>query len=198
MTGLNGVHALLAFLTQQAQLSKPSHGLKADVKQLESLLQESRLLNERLLKIEKLLSMSQAHDNNSTSDRNNNPSSVEGTWPAASLVRDVINSQERQQAFGYQQSERASALDAELYSYRETVDDHKKPNLDTQQLVIQRYIPSEFEQTFSNPGINFGAQRDASDYFTCKENETPADSGRLLLMSIGFSLLLFALFALVG
>jgi hypothetical protein len=85
-----------------------------------------------------------------------------------------------------------------LYSYRETVDDQKKPNVDTQQLVIQRYIPSEFEQTFSNPGINFGAQRDASDYFTSKENETHADSGRLLLMSIGFSLLLFALFALVG
>jgi hypothetical protein len=198
MTGLNGVHALLAFLTQQAQSTKAPHGTKADVKQLESLLQESRLLNERLLKIEKLLSMPRTTDMTTPGTDHNTASSVEGTWPAASLVRDVINSQERQQGFGYGQSEKASAVDAELYSYRETIGDPKKQDPDIQQFVIQKYIPTEYEQTFSNPGINFGAQRDASDYFSSKENEAPGDSGRLLLMSIGFSLLLFALFALVA
>jgi hypothetical protein len=198
MTGLNGVHALLAFLTQQAQSTKAPHGTKTDVKQLESLLQESRLLNERLLKIEKLLSMPRTPDMTSPGADHNSTPSFEGTWPAASVVRDVINSQERQQGFGFGRSEKASAVDAEPYSYREAAVDQQKLNADIQQLVIQRYFPSEFEQTFSNPGINFGAQRNASDYASSKENDTRGDSGRLLLSSIGFSLLLLALFAMVG
>jgi hypothetical protein len=198
MTGLNGVHALLAFLTQQAQSTKAPHGTKTDVKQLESLLQESRLLNERLLKIEKLLSMPRTPDMTTHGTAHNTATNVEGTWPAASLVRDVINSQERQQGFGYGQSEKASAVDAELYSYCENIGDPKKQDQDIQQLVIQRYVPTEYEQTYSNPGINFGAQLDASDYFSSKENDISGNSGRLLLMSIGFSLLLFTLFALVG
>lgn len=198
MTGLNGVHALLAFLTQQAQITKPGNGTRIDVKQLEAVLHESRILNERLLKIEELLSIRRTKDLISPDADPISNSKVEGSWPAASVVRDVINSQERQQAFGFGQSEKASTLDTEPYSYRETLDHQRQLNDDIKQLVIERFIPDEFDQSFSKSGINFGAHRDGPDYFSSTEFDTSGESGRLILMSIGFSLLFLALFAVIA
>lgn len=198
MTGLNGVHALLAFLTQQAQASKPPHGMKTDVKQLEALLQESRQLNERLLKIERLLSIPRMLDTTALEADLNGVSKAEGNWPASNLVRDVINSQERQQAFGYAQVEKASAADDEPYFYRETLDDRQQMEAAIKQVLIQRYTPTESEETYSKAGMNFGLHREVPDFISSSETDTSGESGRLLLMSIGFSLLLLMLFAVIS
>lgn len=198
MSGLNGVHALLAFLAQQAQSPKASQTAKIDIKQLDSLLQESRLLNERLLKIETLLSIPRTKDAAILELELKSNAKTEASWPAASLVRDIINSQERQRAFGFKQSEKELALDVEPYSYREFADRQRHVDDDIKQLLIQRYVPNEADQEFSRRGVNFGLHREAGDHFSTSENETGRESGRLLLLSVGFSLLVLTLFAIIS
>jgi hypothetical protein len=198
MSGLNGVHTLLAFLTQQAQLSKFGNGSKIDVKQLDSLHQESRLLNERLLRIETILAISNLKNSATSGVDPNQILKVEGNWPAASTVRDVINSQERQQAVGYWQSEQVSTVDTEPYSYRESHVEQPHMNVDPKQLLIQRYTPTEFEQADSKPGVNFGLHRVSADDYVLGDKNPSGDGGRLLLVSVGFALLLFALFSLIN
>jgi hypothetical protein len=196
MSGLNGVHALLAFLTHQAQSARQTDGSKLDVKQLESLLQESRILNERLLKIEQLLSVSKSKDQMSPGPNTNIVPSNEGNWPAASNVRDVINRQERQQAFGNWQSETTSSVEAEPFSYREVNSETQQLNIDAKQLLIERYMPTEAEQENAKPGLNFGIQRHLFDNLGTDAIEQGGDGGRLLILGVGFSLLLFALFSM--
>lgn len=198
MTRLNGVHALLAFLTQQAQASKSLQVTKIDLKQLEALLQESRVLNERLLKIERALSISRPQDLGEIRPEIEGVSKPEGSWPAASAVRDVINSQARQQGFGYGQSEKASALDVEPFSYRELHESGKLSEEDVKQLLIQRYTASEADEFFSKTGMNYGSQQWTPESIRTSENDASGESGRLLLISIGLSLLLVTLFAMVA
>lgn len=198
MTGLNGVHALLAFLTQQAQTTKPVQVTKVDLKQLEELLQESRILNERLLKIEKVLSISRQQDPGANRPETESVSNPEGSWPAASVVRDVINSQARQQGFGYGQSEKTSDLDVEPFFYRESYENGKQPDDHVKQLLVQRYTATEQDELFSKAGMNFGSYHWPPEPTAMSEADGGGESGRLALMSIGLSLLLLTLFALVA
>jgi hypothetical protein len=198
MTRLNGVHALVAFLTQQAQSTQQLGAGKIDLKQLEALLHEARVLNERLLKIERQLSIAKLQGDDSATSDDRRIRDLEGQWPAASVVRDVINTQERQHAFGYQHSERSDTVEREAFSYKEVFDEQKEPTNPTQQHVTHRYTVSGSELLNSNLGINFGRGRSTSEHFDAEEDRPDKDSVRLLLVSIGFALLLFFVFALTG
>lgn len=197
MSGINGVHALLAFLTQQAQSSKPNDKQGIDVRQLELLLQESRLLNERLLKIESLLSIPRTKEKSVGVGDTDTTQKIEGNWPAASKVRDIINRQERQQAFGNWQTENTSAVDKEPYSYHE-MDAEQQLNAEARQFLIERYAPTEIEQAIANQGLYLGSGRTDLGPIGSGEKDTEEDSGRVLLVSIGISLLLLAIFAMIS
>jgi hypothetical protein len=197
MSGINGVHALLAFLTQQAQSSKPLDRQNIDMKQLELLLQESRLLNERLLKIESLLAISKVTDNSGPGEDSEITQKIEGNWPAASMVRDIINRQERQQAFGNWQAEKMSDFASEPYSYRE-VDLEQQARIQATQVLIEKYAPNEIERSIANTGLYMGSVRNDLGHFPSNGNEVEEDRSRILLVAIGISLLLFAFFAMVN
>jgi hypothetical protein len=195
MSGINGVHALLAFLTQQAHSAKHGSQLKLSVKQLELLLQESRLLNERLLKIEKLLHVSKPEPSVLPSADQVPPARSEGNWPAASMVQDVINRQERQQAYGNWQSAKVPERDAEPYYYREIDPGNEHMISDTKQLLIQRYVASETEQATSNTGTNYGPFRIPTSGSGIDELDSGDGRGRVLLIAVGLAMLMFLLFA---
>ncbi len=199
MTTINGVHALLAFLVQQAQPSRKIGEIKVDVKNLDALLQESRVLNERLLKIERLLAVPSSRDLDTTDMEFNPLAKPEGNWPAASFVRDAINRQERHQSFGKWQADEAT--EAEPFTHREIVSPrqvHSTP--DIQQVLIQRYDPSDTDIARAHMSANYGAHRVASDCLNSDRGEANAENfngagGRIFLISLGMSLILFLLFA---
>jgi hypothetical protein len=198
MTSINGVHALLAFLAQQTQLTKLTNATQIDAKQIDALLQESRLLNERLLKIENLLGATRIPNIDSEDSFTNSTSKPEGDWPAASVVRDVINRQERQQAYGHWSRDGTSASESDPYTYRENETRENTASSELRQLLVERYIPNEVEQGLSQSGIYYGAYREDMRGLQVVGDEVAGDGGRLLLIAIGFSLLLFALFSVLN
>jgi hypothetical protein len=196
MTRLNGVHALLAFLAQQAQLARQPDIGRIDVKQVEALLHEAQALNERLSKIEAQLFYAKTGRDSGLSSDIDRIRDFEGNWPAASLVRDVINSQERQHAFGHWRSEQSRDVDGEAFSYKEVFDEKLLPSETPQQRVTHRYTMSEREQTDSSISVNFGRYHGMSEHSAEQEDVRYDEKSRLLLISIGFAVLLFFAFSL--
>jgi hypothetical protein len=203
MSNVNGVHALLAFLAQQARAVKQVGDLKVDVKQLERLLEESRLLNERLLKIERLLVASRSPSKEHVDSQKSIVAKPEGNWPAAGVVRDTINRQERQQAFGSWRPEETADVDREPFSHRAI--DAEQPNepATIPQVLIQKYIPTESDIAWAEMSANFGVHRSKPDFpgGSAEEfgsAESNDERSRLIVISIGIALLLFTLFAALG
>ena len=203
MSSVNGVHALLALLMQQAQPTKTAGENKIDVKQLELLLQESRLLNERLLNIEKLLAIAKLPDVEKSSDVHASPIQAEHTWPTAGMVRDLINRQERQQAYGNWENEAVANREAETFTHRIASAEEKLETPELQRLLIQRYIPTDSDLVSTEISKNYGARKnlldqsllDAGKYDLDQDIE---DRSRLIAIAIGLALLLLALFAAIG
>ena len=203
MSNVNGVHALLAFLAQQARPAKQVGDLNVDVKQLERLLEESRLLNERLLKIERLLVASRSHANQLVDPQKIIVAKPEGNWPAAGVVRDTINQQERQQAFGSWRPEETAYVDSEPFNHRATEADQPLEPTAVPQLLIQKYIPTESDIAWSEISANFGVNRSKPDFprGAAEEfgsTESNEERGRLFVIAIGIGLLLLTLFAALG
>jgi hypothetical protein len=194
MTSLNGVHALLAFLAQHTHATKADNGSKLDVAQLDALLDESRMLNERLLRIEKYLSAidkSEAVVSPAAQPLHHSP---DGSWPAASQVRDTINSQERHQSFGYSDLGNASANDAETLSYHDPEGSLLWGEIDGKSIVLHRYASVEEEQTIIRHSPNFGFGSDTPAHPEAEWGKIESHYDRLLLIAIGFSLLLCAFY----
>ena len=156
MSKINGVHALLAFLVQQSQHANPGSA-KTDVKQLELLLQESRLLNERLLKIERILTpLATAASLPLDAEAIAHSPGAEGHWPTASVVQDTINKQERLQAFGYWHADDTIARDIEPFRYREEDGGDARASLEKPQICVQRYVATLEDIEMANLSANFG------------------------------------------
>jgi hypothetical protein len=202
MSNVNGVHALLAFLAQQARPVKQSGDLKVDVKQLERLLEESRLLNERLLKIERLLVASRSPSKEHVGTQKSIAAKPEGNWPAAGAVRDTINRQERQQAFGSWSLEETAGVDREPFSHRAMDAEQLTDPAKVPQVLIQKYIPTESDIAWAEMSANFGVRRNPPDFLRGSEEEFGSavsndERSRLIVIAIGIALLLFALFAVL-
>ena len=185
---------------QHAQSAKQIGGLKVDVKQLDLLIQESQLLNERLLKIERLLASSRTVKNAREDTALNSLPRAEGNWPAADVVRDLINSQERQQAYGSWLAEESAGVDEEAFTHRLMQAGPERTSLELQQLLIQKYVPTEADLEIAEISANYGLLRGASEYFKVVDEKIHTDDareggGRLMLIAIGIALLLFTLFA---
>lgn len=199
MSRINGVHALLAILVQQSQLSKKNGGATLDLRHVEVLLRESQQLNERLHKIEALLTIrSAAADNIKVVELVEKPA-AEGVWPAASIVRDAINKQERQQAFGHWKLDENLLRRSEHFSHREEEEPQHLNLPSAHQVLIQRYVPTDEDLELSNNSSNFGIDKTLNrdrqfypdDY---RDQSSSGGSGRLLVIAVGLALLLFALF----
>jgi hypothetical protein len=203
VSSVNGVHALLAFLVQQAQPAKQSGDVKLDVKQLQQLLQEYRLLNERLLNIERLITVSHSPRSEKVERQRIIVSKVEGNWPAAGLVRDTINQQERQQAFGTWRAEDLVDFEKEPFNYHATEVERDLELAEVKQLLIQRYVPSDSDLTRAEMSVNYGAHKANLDFPLNGNDEfdlngSNEDRGRLLMIAIGLGLLLFTLCAAIS
>jgi hypothetical protein len=199
MSKINGVHALLAILVQQNQLSKKNGGVKVDLKHVEIFLRESQQLNERLRKIEALLTARPTTTKSIKVVELVEKPAVEGEWPAASIVRDAINKQERQLAFGHWKLDENVIRGSEHFSHREDEEQQHSNFLNAQQVLIQRYVPTDEDLELSNISSNFGMDKASNrdrqfypdDYRIQSSNE---ESGRLLVIAVGLALLLFTLF----
>ena len=200
MSNVNGVHALLAFLAQQARPVKHVGDLKVDVKQLERLLEESRLLNERLLKIERLLVAARPLSNEPVDPHKSIAAKPEGNWPAAGVVRDTINRQERQQAFGSWRPEQTADVDREPFSHRAMEADQPAEPAAIPQVLIQKYIPTENDIAWAEMSANLGGHRNKPDFPRSAGEEfvssdTNEERGRLFVITIGIGILLLTLYA---
>jgi hypothetical protein len=200
---MNGVHALLAFLVQQSQPGKQSGDVKLDVKQQQQLLQEYRLLNERLLNIERLITVSHSPRSEKVERQKINIPKVEGNWPAAGLVRDTINQQERQQAFGTWRAEELVDFEKEPFNYHVTDVERDLELAEVKQLLIQRYVPTDNDLKRAEMSVNYSAHKSGLDFQRNGSHEfdwngSSDDRGRLLIIAIGLGLLLFTLLAAIG
>jgi hypothetical protein len=196
MSKINGVHALLAFLVQQSQHAKFGNG-KTDVKQLELLLQESHLLNERLLKIEKILTPLAKTAQHLDIEAVSHSLSAEGHWPTASVVQDTINKQERLQAFGYWHADDSIARDTEPFRYQDAAGGDDRDSLEKPQIFIQRYAATLEDIEMANLSANFGMINSDSRRTPQIQDRSASlneDGGRLVLIAIGLALILFTLF----
>jgi hypothetical protein len=195
MSGVNGVHSLMAFLLQQVQPPKTDLVANADRSQLELLLQESRQLNETLLKIEKQLSGRPVDSTLNTATMVIATPPVEGHWPAASVVRDVINSQERQHAFGQWQPDATGDVEAEPFRHQaENVPSVQLPPF-SQQLLINKYVPTDDDVAmaqvsshFGMSGPNLNTVRDIG--VSHGEKNSGEVYSRLILISIGVAMIM--------
>lgn len=196
MSKINGVHALLAFLVQQSQPARQG-AAKLDIKQLALLLHESQQLNERLLKIEKLLTPVETITE--ALDPQNSLAGAEGQWPTASVVRDTINKQERHQAFGQWHAEDTSIPVSEPFTYREEIARSRQDAMDSAQILIHRYVPTSDDMERANLSTNYGATSRVSEYWRGSgernaNEEIKEGASRLMLIAIGLALILFTLF----
>jgi hypothetical protein len=200
MSSINGVHALLAILIQQTQSSNQLGGIKTNGKQLEQLIQEARLLNERLLKIEKLVSPSKIAR---AENENANLIAVvkaEGSWPAADVVRDLINRQERLQAFGSWQTEEAQNAELDAFTHRVIESEDRKVSPDHPQLLIQKYIPTDIDLEAAEVSANYGVHRSAWEHSNMmgekfRSSDIHESRSRLMMIAVGIAILLLTLFA---
>ena len=203
MSSINGVHALLALLMQQAQPTKKVGENKIDVKQLELLLQESRLLNERLLSIEKLLASAKLPDSTKSESIHTSSTKSEQNWPTAGLVRDLINRQERQQAYGNWESEAAINRESEPFTYRVAGAEEKRETPEVQQLLVQKYVPTDSDLAWAEISKNYGARINLPDESLRRSERLDLDQdgddrSRLIAIAIGLALLLLALSVAIG
>ncbi len=198
MSGVNGVHSLLAFLLQQVQLPKTGQVSTADHRQLQLLLQESRQLNETLLKIEKQLNGRPADGVSKTVQHVIATQPAEGHWPAASGVRDMINSQERQQAFGQWDIDTASDVEAEPFRHQAEYTLPQTAPAYGQQLLINRYEPTEEDVTMAQVSSSLATSRhNLHGDYGVDNDDTQSDANdvfsRFILMSVGIALIMLML-----
>ncbi len=197
MSGVNGVHSLLAFLIQQLQPSRHLQDGNSDLDPLETLLKESRRLNETLLKIEKSLPGMDTTGSQLSKSATEFTTAPEGQWPAASMVRDAINRQEQRQAFGSWPDDKHGSSDDEPFSHRVVHDPFDQLQSDQRQILLQKYEPTEDDIVIANIsshlapiGKRLGR---APDLTGDNVNDGDVVKGKLLLIGFGMVMILFSL-----
>jgi hypothetical protein len=166
-----GLQTLLSALELQSLQSREVEFRFLTVRQLDVLRQESRQLHETLLNIEKLLSARLQSDEPFDLGDLKSLSAQEGHWPAASIVRDMINRQERQVAFGHWQRERNMQLTADNLVFFENTNWHQSSALQHECQTVEKYDPTADNLILSKLGMNLDDKSRLIVHGECKQEQ---------------------------
>jgi hypothetical protein len=180
MTGINGVHLLIAYIREHAK----TMGLRPDT-DVAQILKESGALSARVQKIEQMLSSPkpvQAEDQ---------PRLEVADWPVASLLRDTINRQPRQQIVGDWNISTTAVHEGEAFHHRTETTADPQP----QQILLQRYEPTagdlgEAYESYSLSTAETGRTFAYNPEREAKPEWEGSERGRFLLLAIGMMLIL--------
>jgi hypothetical protein len=198
MINTNAVHVLLTQLLQNTRAAGVPPDPAKDAKQLDKILLQSQNLHDRLQKIEELLARPRPPILEAQPEEGVSVKAAEAEWPIASLSRDAINRQPRQQAMGDWNASTKSFHEVEGFQHRLESGPGLPPPEAVQQVLVQRYVPSSDDIYDAAESIHVG-HFDGKPAFSRplpRELETDGDQdsqkGRFILLAVGF-LLIFTL-----
>jgi hypothetical protein len=198
VSNINAVHVLLTQLLQNTRAAGVHPNPVKDATQLDQILLQSQSLHDRLQKIEELLARPRTPIMEAQPEEGVTLKVAEADWPIASLSRDAINRQPRQQAIGDWNASTTSLHEVEGFQHRlESVPRFPAPEA-VQQVLVQRYVPSSDDIYDAAESLHIG-HFDGKPAFSRplpRELETDADQdsqkSRFILLAVGF-LLIFTL-----
>jgi hypothetical protein len=198
MINTNAVHVLLTQLLQNTRAAGVHPDPARDAKQLDQILLQSQSLHDRLQKIEALLARPRSPFMDAQQDEGVAMKAAEADWPIASLSRDAINRQPRQQAMGDWNASTTGLHEVEGFQHRLESVPGLPPPESVHQVLVQRYVPSSDDIYDAAESLHIGHfdNKPAFSRPLPREWETDADQDsqktRLILLAVGF-LLIFTL-----
>jgi hypothetical protein len=195
MTGINGVHLLLASLLQNARSQLQPLDTVSDTRQAKPISDETRSLAERVNRIEQLLARSAMPKTGGNSAQDG---MVTADWPVNSQSRDKINLQQRQQIVGDWVSSTAAAHGEDAFHHRVDTGATSQISGVPPQVVIERFVSTDDDLHHAEPSVNFGASSPAlaallSSRQAAAQDPDNGTGSRFLLIAVGL-LLVFVLF----